>query len=72
LDDEAPTDRVETWELEISRPSFFYMVQSRTWRCIWAALDVPREARDELREKYPITDWGSYHLGYDVVVGEPL
>jgi len=67
-----PADRVETWEVEIYRPSLFYMVQSRRWRCIWASPDLSREERDALRAKYPIDDWHPYHQAYDITVGEPL
>ena len=67
-----PADRVETWEVEIYRPSRFYLVQSRTWTCIWAAPNVPRKERDELRAKHPIDDWCRYQLGFNIRVGDPL
>ena len=67
-----PADRVETWEIQISRPSLFYLVQSRTWKCVWASPAATRLQRDALRAKYPIDDWYPYNLAFDVKVGEPL
>ena len=67
-----PADRVETWEVEIYKPSRFYLVQTRTWRCVWASPDASRRERDALRAKYPMDDWYPYHQAYDVRVGEPL
>lgn len=65
-------DAVETWELTVSKPSIFYLVQSRTWRCLWVSPWASREARNQLRARYPIESWRLYQVGYRIVIGEPL
>ena len=67
-----PDDRVETWEVEIYRPSMFYLVQSRTWKCSWASPSVSRKERDELRAEHPIDDWCPYHPAFNIKVHDPL